>query len=104
MATPIYIAEDHAITLTGLNVEGSYLNAATVIYTLKTAKGATVTGGTGSLSYESSSDGNYSGTIQSTVTMLLKDGGSYFLDVVIVETPYDGRRRLPLIAAYRGAT
>lgn len=104
MADTIYIGSDHTITLEGLTGNGVYLNAATVTYALKTSAGTTVTNGTGSLTYTAASNGDYTGTIESTVTSTLTDGALYRLEITITESPYNDFRRLDLWATYRGET
>ena len=109
MADLLYIGEDFRVTLTGLSYTTdagavAYLNAATVTYALKSAAGAAIAGGTGSLSYVAASNGNYAATGNKAVTLLLSDGALYFLEVTIAEGGRDGFRRLALRALYRGAT
>lgn len=102
MATAIYIAADRTVTYSGASAGGSYLNSATVTYSLKDATLTTVSGGTGTLSYVAASNGNYSGTIESTVTSTLTAGEKYYLDITLVSGSYDDFRRLELYAEYRG--
>lgn len=97
----VYIGSDHTIRLTGLNGGGGYLNGATVTWELKTIGGVTVTGGTGTLTYVPASDGNYVGTLDRTVTILLLENSWYNLFVVMAQGGYDDERRLTLSAAYR---
>lgn len=97
-----YIGEDMTETLDALTAGGSYLNAATITYALKDRSGTTITGGTGSYSYTASSDGDYTATIESTVTSLLSEDVLYYLWVTIVSGSYNGSRRLERRAKYRG--
>lgn len=101
MAT-VYIGCDHAFTMTGLQDNtGAYLNAATVTYTIYTAAGVAVTNGTGTLSYVAASNGNYAGTIESTVTSTLTQGNDYYADVPISQSTLNDFRRYVFIAEYR---
>lgn len=120
MADLLHINEDAKVTMTGLSYTSdagvlTYLNAATITYTLTsvvgtttvggmTVPGTTVSGGTGTLSYVAASNGNYTGTIDKAVTSLLSDGSKYYLYTPIAEGSRDGFRRLELRAEYRGAT
>ena len=88
----------------GLSAGGSFLNAATITYAIKTATGAAVSGGTGSYSYTAASDGDYTATIESTVTSAFSDGAAYYLEVTITSGSYNDFRRLKRIAQYRGTT
>jgi hypothetical protein len=102
MANAIYFNCDHTVTVTGLRVgSATYLNDATVTYALKTASGTSVS--TGTLTYVAASNGNYSGSIESSVTGTLTVGAMYVLEVTAVESPYDDFRRLELWCSYRGS-
>jgi hypothetical protein len=82
---------------------GAYFNAGTCTYALKSATGTSL--GTGTLSYVAASDGDYYGTIESTVTAALTEDTPYFLEITFASgTGYEDFRRIPLRAAYRTAT
>lgn len=98
----LFIGADVTITLTGMSGGGSYLNAATATWTLADNSGTTVT--TGSLSYVSASNGNYSGVIDAATTGTLTEGAVYTLTVTFAQSGYDDKRRLRLSAAYRQDT
>lgn len=101
MATQdIYIGSDHTVALTGMAVGATYLNAATVSYALTEADGDAVSGGTGTLSYVAASNGNYTGTIESTVADLLTENALYNLTITFAESPYNRKFRLRLRALY----
>lgn len=108
MANVLFIGEDMTLTATGLSVtvQGvtSYLNSATVTYAVTDAAGTAVSGGTGTLSYVSASDGNYEGTIESTVLTAANftEGRTYLVDITISQSSYNSFRRLVCRAAYRG--
>lgn len=109
MANQLGISADGTISLTGLSYETAagvvtYLNAATVTYSLKTAAEAAVSGGTGTLSYTAATNGNYQGSIESTVTSTLTAGTMYLLDVTVVEGTRNDFRRLEVYVGYRGGT
>lgn len=80
---------------------GSYLNSATVTYVLYTGAGAAVSGGTGTLTYVSASNGTYRGTVESTVTSTLT-AGAYYALVTVVQSGYDGLIRLDINAVAPG--
>lgn len=101
MANVLYIGCDMTETITGLTGGGAYLNAATVTYALKDGAGNTVTGGTGSYSYTAASNGNYTATIESTVTTLCVDGVRYWLEVTMTSGGYNGFWRIPRFAQYK---
>ena len=104
MPNVLYIGSDTTLTLTGLSAGGSYLNSATVTYAIKTAAGAAVTGGTGSYSYTAASNGDYTATVESTVTDDLTDGALYYVEVTISSGSYQDFRRIPHRACYRTDT
>jgi hypothetical protein len=104
---PLYIGDDMVAAWTGAHYVDSagatqYLNAATVTYTLRDSALAAVASATGTLAYVSASNGNYRATVESTVTELLTEGATYYLDFVLSQSSYNGRRRLKLRAEYRG--
>ena len=99
-----YIGCDMTESIEWLSVGGSYLNSATVTYALKDAAGTTLPGGTGSYSYTAASDGDYTATIEGTVTALMTAAAEYWLEVTIVSGSYNDFRRLRRVAAYRGRT
>lgn len=98
----IYIGCDHDVSYAGASKasDGSYLNSGTCTYTLKKAQDGT-TVGSGTLTYVTASDGDYTGTIESTVTSSLVAGVKYNLDVTFVKAGYNDMRREVLTAAYR---
>ena len=108
MANLLYIGEDLTVTWTGASVTvngtTSYLNSATVTYAITDAAGTAVSGGTGTLSYIAASNGNYEGTIESTVLTAsnFTVGRTYLLDITLVQSGYNGFRRLECRAAIRG--
>lgn len=100
--TAIHISEDEVVTLTGANVNGTYLNTATVTWSLKRAStGAEVTGGNGTMSYVTSSNGNYEGIIESTITGLMVFDETYWVDITGSQGAYNLFRRLVRVAKYR---
>ncbi len=109
MAEYIDIGNQMAVTLTGMNVNGTYLNSATSTYVLSAAPTTPfgdptpVPGGTGTLSYVGGSDGNYRGTIAGSITALLTNGSQYFVDIAFSQSGTDASpRRLVCWARYRG--
>lgn len=108
MANLLYLNEDMNVTLTGASVTvngtTSYLNSATVTYSITDAAGTAVSGGTGTLSYVSASSGDYEGTIESSVltSSNFTEGRTYLVDITLSQSGYNGFRRLVCRAAYRG--
>ena len=102
MADVYFINCDMTESLTGLSAGGGYLNSATVTYAVKDASGATLSGGTGSYSYTAASNGNYTATIESTVTALMTPGHTYVCEVTITSGSYNDKRYLRRKAVYRG--
>lgn len=103
--SPLYIGADHDVSYTGAAnaMTGAYFNAGTCTYTLTDENGATV--GSGTLSYEAASNGNYYGVIESTVTGTLTVDALYWLQIVFDSgTGYNDKRYVPLRAAYRTGT
>lgn len=105
----LYLNCDHHVTLTGLSDEdsGSYLNSATVTYAVKNEDGATITGGTGSLSYVAASNGNYLGTIDSTALVTnsavpLTEFESATVVITITSGGYNDERTLEFEVRKRG--
>jgi hypothetical protein len=85
-----------------LSAGGGYLNSATVTYAVKTVTGTTLTGGTGSFSYTAASNGDYTATIESTVTTLMTPGATYVCEVTISSGSYNDKRYLRRTAQKRG--
>lgn len=103
MLTLIYIGADMDVTYSGARIASTdaYLNTGTCTYALKTSSGAAVSGGTGTLSYVASSDGDYAGVIDTIVTAALTEGSNYLLDITFVDGAYNDFRRIRLRAVYR---
>lgn len=60
-----------------LRATGAPQNAGTCTYALQTAAGVAVSGGSGTLSYVSGTDGNYLGYVTAAVTATLTSGAVY---------------------------
>jgi hypothetical protein len=103
VANILHPGSDETVTITGLYA-GGYLNSATVTYALVTEDGTAVSGGTGSFSYVAASNGNYTASIESTVTTLLTPGTTAYLNVTISESGYNDFRRIRCPVAYRANT
>lgn len=109
MPEPIYLKTDHDVTITGFRVRssGAYLNAATATYVVKNHQGNQITGGTGSLSYVASSNGNYLGVIESTVLVTdslvpLTEFQTCTVEITIAESGYNDFRVLEFEVRKRG--
>jgi len=81
-----------------LSADSSYVNDATVAWTLEDSEGESVS--YGSLAYVASSDGKYQGTIDDSVLASLTDGATYYLTITATQSTKTGRWRIPLIAKY----
>lgn len=102
MANPseaLFISDDRSISWLGAYAAGAYLNSATVTWTLYDASLTEVA--TGDCTYQASSNGNYVGTIESTVTSGLTENATYFVDLALSSGSYNGYRRLVCKAQYR---
>lgn len=95
-------ANDQTLTLVGLRDadSNSYLNAATVTATLYDSSGSAVTGLNGiTLSYVSSTDGNYKGYVESTFDP--SPGVNYTLKVDATEGSVVGHWEIPVTVKVR---
>lgn len=102
MSLALYIGEDMAIQMTGLRnvITGSYINDATMTYTLKTPSDAAVTGASAiSMPYVAASSGNYRGTMDASVAATLTAGSEYWLEITVSGSVF---RRIACTAQYRG--
>lgn len=99
----LWIGSDLDVTLYGLQgTDGDYINGATVAWALKTAAGGAISGGSGSCTYESGSNGDYRGTIPASVTATLTADTAYRVEITVSGTANDFRR-IEYKAKYRGA-
>ncbi len=80
----------------------TYINDATMTFTLKDADGVAVSGAAGvSMSYVAASNGKYQGVIESTVD--LGDPGDEFdLEITVSSTP-QAFRKIRCVAQYKGS-
>lgn len=104
MSLALYVGEDMAIQMIGLRdaITGSYVNDATMTYTLKTAAGVAVTGASAiSMAYVAASDGNYRGTMDAAVSGTLTNETVYYLEITVSGSVF---RRIKCKAEYRGAS
>lgn len=90
---PIVIGSDWYATLNGAQDSGTgdYLNTATVTAAVYSAAGAAVSGGGVTLTYVAASNGNYRGTLESTVTALLTAGAAYEVRYTLSQGNYDAK-------------
>jgi len=71
---------------------GTYINDATMTFTLKDSAGVNVTGAVSvAMTYQTASNGDYVGVLPSSVTAALTDGAAY--EFVITATNYNLQRR-----------
>lgn len=103
----LYLGNDHTVSLTGAAVtepDGSTtpLNAATVTYSLAEASTGTEIA-SGGLEYVVGSNGNYTGTIESSALTGLVAGTMYRLTITLAEDDYDAQWNPQLRAGLRGA-
>jgi hypothetical protein len=97
----INVGSDTLITVSDLTTASSGVNdnSATVTMTLRDSSLNAVSGASAlTCTYVTSSDGNYQGTIPSTVTIV--EGAKYWLDVSIVNGTNDVIGRHRCVGAY----
>jgi len=102
MSLPLYINSDNLIQLDALRLaaDGTYVNDATVTFTLKDADEAVMTGAnTVSMPYVAGSNGRYQGTIQSTVSLAV--GAKYYLEVTGTSGENNLFKRITCYARYK---
>lgn len=87
---------DVVVTATTLASSDDYVNTASVAWTLRDSDLASVS--TGDCEYVTGSNGEYRGTIPSSVSVT--DGALYFLDVAVADGSANVLIRKPLVAAY----
>ena len=98
----IYINADNLIEYDGMRraSDETYINDATVTFTLKDSNGNAVTGATTvAMAYVSGSDGKYQGTLDSTVT--LTENAYYTVEFTATSGTLNDFRRLSVQAKYR---
>jgi hypothetical protein len=101
--TYLYIGNDTQIDVTGLQNadDSSYLNSATVTVTVKDLAGSEVSGVSWpvTLSYESASNGNYTGAIDKDISII--ESATYFVEITAAESGLDAFWRIQAVAQYR---
>jgi len=103
MILKLYIDSDNLIRWDKLvnAADGSYANAATMTFTLKTVAGVAVSGASAvSMPYVGNSNGRYQGILESSVSLAV--GYRYYLEVTVAQSGVNGFRRIQCIAQYRG--
>ena len=104
MSLPLYVNSDNLLQLKKLKLaaDDSYVNDATVTFTLKDADEDVVAGASAiSMPYVASSNGWYQGTLQSTVS--LTGGHKYILEIDAVSGENVLHKRITCYATYKGA-
>lgn len=104
-AERIWLDTDTVIRVVGLAdaVSESYDNGATITANVYDETDTAVTGATSiSVAYIASSDGNYAGEIQNTVTTFV-EGDYYTIKITIAGTSYTTTYKLRRQAAYKGS-
>lgn len=90
------------------SADDSYLNSGTCTYAIyensNGSLGTAVSGGTGTLSYIASSNGNYRGIIDAAVTGAMTVGAYYWIVITFVQGNYNDQRTLAAQCVRRGAT
>lgn len=105
MARKLYVSADNNIKYLGAmdDVTESYINTATVTFEVKNSAGTVITGGTGTCSYVTSSNGNYVGVLDAAAEIV--DGTTYYLEVTATASGgYNDFRRQQCVGAYRQET
>ena len=92
----LYVGNDTFIRITGASVKGTYINSATVRFSLYAEDDETVLAGPTSMT-AAGSGGDYEGVLESSVTDALLTSGDlvvgerYRLGVTLVSGPYNGQ-------------
>jgi hypothetical protein len=98
------IGSDVDVELTGVRVRrtGAYLNAGTCTWSLfdPSLDDDDNPIATGTLTYDTGSDGDYYGVIQSTVTDDLTPDNPYYVVIAFAEGGYNASKRLDTRAGY----
>ncbi len=97
----IAIGSDVDFDITGL-IDGrtdTYLNSATVTFSLKDFDGGILVGPTAA-AYVAASDGDYLGSFAAAFTATLDEGAEYFLEMTATQGGLIIFRREPVIAYY----
>ena len=106
MSLLIRIENDNLLTVDGVqdSSDGSFLNAATVIATLKDEEGVDVTGQTFplTLTYVTASDGKYTGTLEDTLDLMASVDYTLCVDIDS-NTGFKANFQIPIKAIIRGA-
>lgn len=104
MSLPIYVDSDNLFRLDALRLaaDDSYVNDATVTFTLKDANETDVTNAVAvAMAWVTDSNGRYQGTLQSTVS--LRVGLQYFLEVTATSGENVLFKRVICYAKYKEA-
>jgi hypothetical protein len=108
MAEQMFLKCDNNIKYAGASDAdtAAYLNSLTVTYAITNEAGTTITNATGSLTYQTASNGNYLGTVDAAVMVLnsavpFTMTGTFFLEITATGGGYDDFRRIPFQVAYR---
>lgn len=102
MSEVIYVGNDNAVQVVGLaDLDGVYVNAATVTARLQTAAGVDVAGQTWplTLAYVAASDGLYRGILESA--LVLTEGAAYRLEISAVSGSSVAAWHVPIRADLR---
>jgi hypothetical protein len=99
---PLYVGCDMDLAYLGARaaLDNTYLNSGTCTYDITDQTGTSI--GTGTLTYDAGSSGNYRGVIESTVTDTVTEDAYYTLTITFVQGGYNDERVINLIGAYRG--
>jgi hypothetical protein len=107
MRALLTLQSDNDIKISGLADadSGTYLNTATVTYAIKNEAGTTVTDGTGTLDYQTGSNGNYLGVVDAAVMVLSSAvpftlTGTFFIEITAAQGNYDRFWRIPATVEY----
>lgn len=103
MLLPLFIGNDMRIRWDEMTDElnGTFINDATVTFTLKDSDGDGVTGAENiAMAYVSASDGRYQGKLAGSVD--LDNGATYYLEITATSTGRLGFRKIACKAQYLG--
>lgn len=103
MVMPMYKDADNLVVWDRMIdlYDNTFVNDATVVFTLKDADHVAVTGASAiAMPYVGNSNGKYAGVLDASVDLVI--GTRYFLEITATSGQRNGFRRFPVLCHYRG--